>query len=872
MAIATTYRAKRKWIEICIFAFLLQLFSHSVFPQALDINQSSCIEAEILIQNAKELFLRGEYERTIIELLEVINLGVQDSCPRLLIEAYSIQAQSFEKQLDIENTLIGYLNAISIAEKYGYNTTSIELYRTVGDIFFQRKVFPKAADYYSQALELIDDNDTEQRLFYLENFSLSSLGYYNYEEAAKALQHILEISEPKPFLPIRSRAYFQLSEIYRKQKMWTKAIEYCNLLTQYMQEVKDTLGLVIALNNLSYNQISNKEFSNAETAINRALDLSKKISLPTTLVAGLYTNLGICYQNQGNYPRALNNLNNAKAFVDPVLSPNEMANIYNTMAWVYYRRSDLYNASQHSRQSIEWALKSDDAVILAECYRTYSILLREGNDHIGAFDYFEKYSSIRDSIDIANRVSEQSKEELLARLEKTEKEQRLYIADKEMQSLMLKQLRLEAERQRQELELLKKERDLEQLERHRAYQNLQLVKREQEAALQQSTIRNLEQENAIKELQIKQKEAEELQREKEIALLQSEKEKQQLQIEKETETRKRAIWMLVLSFLILVVVIAGLITTRKKNTLLAHQKNVIEEKNENLEQANKDIIDKNVQLSELAEEIRTQNEEITTQKELIEEKNKNITDSIQYASLIQTAVLPTPDILSESFNDYFILFKPRDIVSGDFWWYHKNSQRVILAVADCTGHGVPGAILSMLGTALLNEIASQNHNIKANLLLNQLKTKIIEALVHNDKSNPRRDGMDIAVCIFNPNSNEVEIAGANNPVYVLRNGSIEIIKGDKAPIGVHQGKTDSFSLKTFERKAGDRFYLFSDGFPDQFGGEKGRKLMYKHFRELLIESGNLPMKDQCEFLNYSFTKWQGYNDQVDDVLVIGVTL
>lgn len=871
MAKVSTYKTNRKWIEIYIFASLFQLLSLIVTAQQFE-NTTSCLEAENRIEIAKELYQQGEYERTIFEVLEVVNLGIQDSCPRLLIVAYSIQAQAFEKQLDIENALVSYLNAISIAEKNSYDSISIHLYRTVGDIFFQRQVYPKAADYYAQALDLIDDENIEQRLFFLENLGLSNFGYNNKEEAVKAYQIILTVTESSPYLPIRARSYFQLSEIFRKQKNWVKAIEYCNYLTDYMLEIKDTLGLVIALNNLSYNQISIKEFYSAESTINRALDISKRFSLPTNLVAGLYTNLGICYQNQGNYTRALSNLNNAKAFVDGAVFPDQMANIYNIMAWVYYRRGDLYNASQHSRQSIEWALKSGDASMLAECYRTYSMLLRDGNDHIGAFEYFEKYSSIRDSIELENRVSEQRQEELLSRLERTEKEQRLYIADREMQSLMLNQLRLESERRRQEIELLRRDRELEQLERDRVYQDLQLAKREQEAALQQSTIRNLEQENAIKEFQIMQKEAEERQREKEIALLQSEKERQQLQIEKETETRKRAIWMMVLSFLGLVAVIAGLITTRRKNALLAQQKKVIEEKNENLEQANRDIIEKNVQLSEQAEEIRTQNEEITTQKELIEEKNKNITDSIQYASLIQGAVLPPPDLLKKSFSDYFVLFKPRDIVSGDFWWYHRNNQRVIVAVADCTGHGVPGAILSMLGTALLNEIANLYPNIRANELLDRLKEKIIEALVHNDKSSPRRDGMDIAVCIFNTKSTEVEIAGANNPVYVLREGNIEIIKGDKAPIGLHHGKSDSFTLKTFERRAGDRFYLFSDGFPDQFGGEDGRKFMYKNFRELLISSKHLSLREQGDFLKESFDKWQGYNEQIDDVLVIGVSV
>ncbi len=441
-----------------------------------------------------------------------------------------------------------------------------------------------------------------------------------------------------------------------------------------------------------------------------------------------------------------------------------------------------------------------------------------------------------------------------------------------MQELMLKQLRLESEKRKQEIVLLRREGELQQLEKEKAYQTLELTEREHQATLQQSTIKNLEQSNAIKEYQIKQNEAEEEQRQKEIKLLQLEKERQQLEIEKETEIRKRAIWMLVLSFLVLTIVVIGLLTTRKKNSLLALQKVVIEQKNVNLENANKDILEKNHQLSELAEEIRAQNEEITTQKELIEDKNKKITDSIQYASLIQSAVLPDEELLSRHFTQSFVLYKPRDIVSGDFWWFRKTNERTILAVADCTGHGVPGAFLSMLGSTLLTEIGNQFPAIRANELLDELQARLVNALVHENRANPQRDGMDIAVCIFNDKTNEIEFSGAYNPVYILRDEEIIVVKGDKIPIGFRERESlaQGFTLKIIKYLPNDRFFLFSDGYADQFGGDNNRKLMYHNFRKLLIESRRMSMDKQKEFMDESFAKWQGYSEQIDDVMVVGV--
>lgn len=863
---------RKAFCKVLISILLLTLTTELLVSQNINYTKE-CAEARATIDESISLINVNKIDEALLLLIEVTNSGIQDSCPLLLLESYQLIAELFYSQYDIENSLNNYLNAISIAEKVNSDSLSVRLYREVGEIFYQEGVYKKAVEYYNLAFKLIEKSDSyNQQIYFLENIGLSYLAYNDYDGATWAFTKILSIYNSQTInnKSAKIRATFQLSDIYRTKADWKQTTYYNELLLKEMEVLDDTLGIILSLNNIAYSQISDKQFKLAESNLTRAIDLSQFFIVPSNVMAGIYTNLGICYQNQGIYTKAINNLNNAISFINKEDNPDQLANTYNTMAWIYYQRGDMYNATQQSRISIEWAIVSNNKQLLAECYKTYSMLLREGNDHIAALDYFEKYSAIQDSIELNKRVNEQRNEELLSRLERAEKEQKLYIADKEMQELMLKQLRLESERQQQEIQILRQDREMEQLENDKAIQSLQLAKQEQEAALQKSTIKNLEQQNAIKEYQIKQKEAEEQQRQKEIALLQSEKERQQLQIEKETEARKRAIWMLILSSLILIIVIYGLIITRKKNTLLAEQKLLIEHKNQTLEKANADIIEKNYQLSEQSEEIRAQNEEITTQKELIEDKNKSITDSIQYASLIQNAVLPTEEILSETFSDYFVLYKPRDIVSGDFWWYHRSSDRTIIAVADCTGHGVPGAFLSMLGTALLNEIANQNERISANELLNLLKEKMIEALVHNRKGDPRKDGMDIALCIFAKGSNIVEIAGANNPVYVLRDGTIEIIKGDKVPIGLHHVKTLPFTLKIFEYKPNDVFYLFSDGYPDQFGGEEGRKLMYKQFRELILSSANLPLNEQGEFLDESFKKWQGYNEQVDDVLVVGL--
>ncbi len=807
-------------------------------------------------------------------LAELINTATKDSCSETLIECYRLQAKLYSQQNDLDNIITSSLKAIALAEKNSLNAVIPSIQTELADTYFLKGVFTKASEYYRLAYEGNEQlNNISSQTYLLENIGLSSYNSSNYNQSQWAFKTLLERSDELNVDNTQIvRVLYQLLTISKEIKEFGNALTYSKKLHEIMQNEGDSLGQMLMLNNIGYLHFMNNDLIEAQTFFTKALEASKMQAVSNSLMANIYSNLGVCNQNLNNYTKAVDNLRNALAFLIPDESSEQYAKVLNTLAWVYYKKGDLYNASKRSKESLIWAKLSSNPTLLAECYKTYSILLKAGNDPIAALEYFEKYSQLRDSVALEQRITDKSSDDLLARLEKTEKEQKLYIADKEMQELMLKQLRLESEKRKQEIVLLRREGELQQLEKEKAYQTLELTEREHQATLQQSTIKNLEQSNAIKEYQIKQNEAEEEQRQKEIKLLQLEKERQQLEIEKETEIRKRAIWMLVLSFLVLTIVVIGLLTTRKKNSLLALQKVVIEQKNVNLENANKDILEKNHQLSELAEEIRAQNEEITTQKELIEDKNKKITDSIQYASLIQSAVLPDEELLSRHFTQSFVLYKPRDIVSGDFWWFRKTNERTILAVADCTGHGVPGAFLSMLGSTLLTEIGNQFPAIRANELLDELQARLVNALVHENRANPQRDGMDIAVCIFNDKTNEIEFSGAYNPVYILRDEEIIVVKGDKIPIGFRERESlaQGFTLKIIKYLPNDRFFLFSDGYADQFGGDNNRKLMYHNFRKLLIESRRMSMDKQKEFMDESFAKWQGYSEQIDDVMVVGV--
>ncbi|MEO6882869.1 MAG: two-component regulator propeller domain-containing protein [Bacteroidia bacterium] len=265
--------------------------------------------------------------------------------------------------------------------------------------------------------------------------------------------------------------------------------------------------------------------------------------------------------------------------------------------------------------------------------------------------------------------------------------------------------------------------------------------------------------------------------------------------------------------------------------------------------------------------------EVVQQKAIVEEKNKDITDSILYASRIQRALLTTDVYISRSLNEHFILFKPRDIVSGDFYWNFSANGLVHIACCDCTGHGVPGAFMSLLNISLLNETVIERKIIRPDLVLNDVRKNIIKALNSDDTVTESKDGMDAVFCTFDFKNKKLQAACANNPIWIISaQGELTEIKPDKMPVGVHSKEQKLFTLQEINLTKGDCVYLFTDGYADQFGGSNGKKFKYKQLKELLIANASKPMDEQKLIFENAFETWKDKLDQVDDVLVMGVRI
>jgi len=262
---------------------------------------------------------------------------------------------------------------------------------------------------------------------------------------------------------------------------------------------------------------------------------------------------------------------------------------------------------------------------------------------------------------------------------------------------------------------------------------------------------------------------------------------------------------------------------------------------------------------------------IETQHEKLNESHKEITDSINYAKRIQDALMTSSVYMKDVLPESFIFFQPKDVVSGDFYWVYRSEKgEIFFTVADCTGHGVPGAFMSMIGNSLLNEMIIENNIQDTDLILDQVSDKVKMSLEQKGQENQSKDGMDMVLCRLNEKKNELMFTGAKNSLVLIREGEVFEYKGDKRPVGFYLGKGIKFTAQNIKIKKNDMLYIYSDGFVDQFGGEKGKKYMAGKFKKFLLSISNQSAEDQQKSMEKEFANWLGTIEQIDDVCVMGV--
>ena len=318
-------------------------------------------------------------------------------------------------------------------------------------------------------------------------------------------------------------------------------------------------------------------------------------------------------------------------------------------------------------------------------------------------------------------------------------------------------------------------------------------------------------------------------------------------------------------------VLNDLNSEKAEKAMLQEQLDQVKIQFEELELTNNNLIAATWRERDLKKKLTSTIGELNKTQIIVETQNKRITESINYARRIQLAINPGEEDLKACLPESFMLYLPKDLISGDFPWMHRNGDYIYIAAVDCTGHGVPGAMMSMIGNLLLNDIVNNEESMMPSAILNHLHHAVVKTLKQDIPNGNSNDGMDVGLCRINLNTKEIVYSGAHRPLFLHRNGQIEVYNGDKYPIGgMHYKGLNAFTDKLIEFKKDDAIFLFTDGYPDQTGGAQGKKLMTRNFRQLLEEKPMERMEDMKTMLYDFYMEWKGDMKQIDDILIIGI--
>ncbi|MBI4930632.1 MAG: tetratricopeptide repeat protein [Bacteroidetes bacterium] len=615
---------------------------------------------------------------------------------------------------------------------------------------------------------------------------------------------------------LKAQAINNIGYNYNIQGDSHKALEYYQKGLRIQEETNDKTGAALSLNNMASIYNSQGEISKSLEYHLKSLKISEDINDKKGISISL-NNIGNNYRNQGDTPKALEYYKKSLKIREEIKDKQGIALLMNNIGTIYISQGDNKKALECFLKSLKINEEANDKQGIAYTLKNIGHNYNNQGDFSKALEYYQKSLDISEKIkDVEGVVISLNS---IGSMYLKQKKHSLALDYANRSMSMAKELGFPV-RLRNAAELLYKIYR-QQNKWQDALAMHELFVQMRDSIFNQETQKSTFKQQAKYEYE-KQQAISEAEHQKELAIAAEEKKRQQI------------ITYSIGFGLLMVVLFSIFIFTRLRIT--HRQKQIIEQ-----------------------------------QKKIVDQKNKHITDSINYAKRIQDSILPSKEELSNCFSGYFIFFQPREIVSGDFYWLSNQNGKTILAVADCTGHGVPGAFMSMIGNTLLNEIVNEKRIFQPAEILNHLNEGIVHAL--HQESRSQDDGMDISVCLFDNEKNKITFAGANHSMYVVQNNSIEEIKGDIFSIGSMFGKKNfSFTQQEIALLKNSSVYFSTDGFADQVGGKSGKKFLVKQMQELLVNISSLNIKEQEEKIKNAFEEWKGNYSQLDDVLVAGIKI
>ena len=669
----------------------------------------------------------------------------------------------------------------------------------------------------------------------------------------------------------------EIGSLYHDDNQLGKALEYYNKSLTLKKETGDLEGASIILNDIAVTYYDSGRYEAAVENYEESFKISEELG-NKKVSSLILDNIGQVYENTFQYEKAVNfyeqsleiskDLNEKE---DEALMYDKIANVYieqndldkamesyeksleidkeldkeenvaatlNNMGSIYYDLGNYENAKQYYEQSLDVTRKIGDQKQISIALNNIGNINYDWNKYRKAIDFYKQSIEIKQGIDYKRGIAASlhnignaykgmkeynqaieyymQSNELADEINYPEVVARNNRAFSEVYSL-LKDYKKAYEYQKLFADLKHTIQD----DKNQIFEGISKEKEEDQRVLIAALRRQIQKQKLLAEY-------ESIRRQKEMEIKNLE-----LENEKEKTKRQRFIIMAGLGGLIILIIFIVLIFRQ-----------YIQKKKANIE-----LIAKN---------------------RVISYQKQQITDSIRYASRIQKAVLPPEEYITGIVPQHFILNIPRDIVSGDYYWTTQRANESIIAVADCTGHGVPGAFMSMLGIAFLNEIVNKSASTKSHEILGQLRNNIMGSLHQTGREDEAKDGMDIALIIINLKSKMLQYSGAHNPLFLIRGKKLREVKADKMPIGISARYDKPFSNHQIQLQKDDMLYIFSDGYLDQFGGEQKKKFGYRRFRELLLEIHLKELREQKELLVKAFNNWKGKYDQIDDILVMGI--
>jgi serine phosphatase RsbU (regulator of sigma subunit) len=738
---------------------------------------------------------------------------------------------------DLDSSIINAQLALEIATKYNQNPEKAKAYNYLGKLF-NSKDKQKALEYYTKTAEVYREMKDTVKIISSTLYLSDALSSMNPNESIKYAEEALKLAVIVNDKSSIGKSYMAIGAAHYSQSNYVNALKASEKAAEVFRETGDKASLGVVLNTIG---VIYKNWGDYQKAIEYyQMNLNLSESLNDTMQMGIaYANIGNIYFYVGiDLDKALYNYEKSQKFFQVKRQFINQAQQFNSMGLVYKEKKEYGEALIKFKKALKEFKDQNFKQGIASAQANIGNVYLEGSNFSEALVFINE--ALRINQETGNKKEVASNYRDLGRI--------YFKWGKYTDALQYYSHSMKINK---ELGYKKEVYDL--------YRNISEVYEKQ--GIYRTALDNFKNYNALKDSTISEgylNQISELaakyetdKKDKELIIQKSELDRKNAEArsskaeleKKELENKRQR--LLIYSFIL------GLIIVFVFSIILFRQ---YREKKR-----------ANILLEEHNIEIKHQRDQIFVQKQ-------EITDSIHYAKRIQTAILSPDRILEKNLAEHFILYRPRDIVSGDYYWMTETGSKTIVLAADCTGHGVPGAFMSMLGVSFLNEIVIKQGVIKPSDILNELRRNIVAALHQTGKEGEAQDGMDMALVCIDHEAMQAEFAGAYNPMYLIRKNELTEYNADRMPIGIHlKGATD-FTNNVLDVQKGDGIYIFSDGYIDQFGGDKSKKFMAKRFKELLLEINKESFQKQASILNSTIEKWKGNIEQIDDILVIGLKI